>query len=883
MNAARTAENKPLPDLRDILRFWGKARPQPGAGVAWHPLACHSLDVAAAMAALLAARPGWLKAVADATCLAEQEARKRLILTAALHDLGKFAENFQGKVPELAQALGHDPAYAAARDGHGAVGAALWERRISRALDLGALDDWLYASVSHHGTPVQPTGNLKDVMSEDAVAAALAFATAATALIGRPDATRPAGRQQEHWRVAGLVILADWIGSNQAYFPYVSGIASLAAYWQTAQKQAAEAVRAFGLHEAASAAVFDLRSLLSGATASPLQAWAERQAPVSGPQLYLIEDLTGAGKTEAGLILCHRLMQTGNAEGIYWALPSMATANALYTRLAGTYQRLFDPAGCVPSLMLAHSARDLHTAFQASIRTNMTPALSCYPASDHERTAEAACAAFLAEDRKKTFLAQVGVGTLDQALLAVLPVRHQALRLAALSRRVLVVDEAHAYDAYMTRGLEQLLQFQAALGGSAVILSATLTHDQKQRFARAYGAAPASLASTAFPLTTRIADRTVCEEPHPSARGTRRDLPVRRFATPDAVMEALLEQAQAGRCGVYIRNTVAEALEAFEALRGRWNKVDIFHARFCLQDRLAREQAVLARFGKTSQPAERQGQLLVATQVVEQSLDLDFDVMATDLCPMDLLIQRAGRLHRHDRGERPAPELWVVADAATDAVGADWYAKLFPAGQYVYPDVGQLWRTQRVLEAAGGLNLASGSPRDLIEPVFGRDAIDIPATLETQTGKAEGQRQSDRGVAGLNFLQLRDFDASKDSWASDVHTPARLGDETRVLRLARWQDGVLQPWARAETPEQAWRLSEISVRRTRCKEPTPPDAAAAAAIAAVMQSWDERDDPTPVLALVPAEQTGGWVGRWMDPQGRLVEVRYTAGRGLHIM
>jgi CRISPR-associated endonuclease/helicase Cas3 len=876
MNAPHSSASKPFPDLQGIIRFWGKARPQHGTGVAWHPLACHSLDVAAAMQALLAARPGWLKAVADATGVAEEEARKRLILTAALHDLGKFAENFQGKVPELAQALGHDPAYATERDGHGAVGAALWKFRISRALDLGVLDDWLYASVSHHGTPVQPTGNLKNVMSENAVAAALAFTNAAVALIGRPDTTRPSGKQQEHWRVAGLVILADWIGSNQTYFRYVSGIASLDAYWQTAQEQAADAIRAFGLHEAASAAAFDMQTLLSEATASPLQAWAERQAPAGGPQLHLIEDLTGAGKTEAGLILCHRLMQAGNAEGIYWALPSMATSNALYGRLEQTYQRLFDPAGCVPSLMLAHSARDLHTAFQTSIK----PVLSRYPESDHERTAEAACAAFLAEDRKKTFLAQVGVGTLDQALLAVLPVRHQALRLAALSRRVLVVDEAHAYDEYMTRGLEQLLQFQFALGGSAVILSATLTQSQKQRFARAYGADPEATTSTAFPLTTRIADRTVCEEPHASLRGTRRDLPVRRLATPDAAMEILLEQARAGRCGVYIRNTVTEALEAFAMLRAQWDKVDLFHARFCLRDRLAREQAVLARFGKTSQQTDRQGQILVATQVVEQSLDLDFDVMATDLCPMDLLIQRAGRLHRHDRGERPAPELWVVADAATDAAGADWYAKLFPSGQYVYPDVGQLWRTQRVLEVAGGLNLASGSPRDLIEPVFGRDAINIPPALEAQMLKAEGQRQSDRGVAGLNFLKLKDFEGSKDSWASNVRTPTRLGDDTRVLRLAKWQDKVLQPWATAETPERAWRLSEISVRSNRCREPVPPDAAAAAAIAAVMQSWGERDDPTPVLALVPAEQTGVWVGRWMDPQGKSVEVRYTEEQGL---
>ncbi len=290
-------------------------------------------------------------------------------------------------------------------------------------------------------------------------------------------------------------------------------------------------------------------------------------------------------------------MRAGAAEGFYWALPSMATANGLYERLKTTYKKLFAISDQQPSLVLAHSARDLNDGFLSSIRDSVG---GNYGDGDQDVSAEAACAAFFAEDRKKTFLAQVGVGTLDQALLGVLPVRHQALRVTALSRRVLIIDEAHAYDEYMTKGMESLLKFQKALGGSTIVLSATLTQDQKHRFARAYGADADRLTQTAFPLTTHVEATRVEEEAHRSSRGTRRDLSYRRFPGPEAVIDALLEKARAGYCGVYIRNSVKEALEAFDCLKRQWDKVDLFHARFCLEDRMIRENDILRALARTA-------------------------------------------------------------------------------------------------------------------------------------------------------------------------------------------------------------------------------------------------------------------------------------------
>lgn len=868
---------KTVPDW--LALYWGKARPREFGKAAWHPLAYHSLDVSAAMAAMLQARPAWLKAVATRSQLTLDEARLRLILAAALHDLGKFADNFQQKVPDLQASLRADAPDASSHRGHGDIGAELWAEWSERPQTLSS---WVMAAFAHHGAPVDVNGAFADAASGACVTDAFGYAEAVLDLMGRPNDERAKGGE---WLVAGLVVLADWIGSNQSWFPYAEPTCALSDYWRQSQAKAEHAVIEARLAEAQAAVAFDIKALLGcDADASPLQEWAELQAPTGGPQLYIVEDLTGAGKSEAALILAHRLMRAGAAEGLYWALPTMATANGLYGRLERSYRALFAVGG-EPSLVLAHGARDLHDGFQASIGRERDAAYAAFPIEGQDISAEAACAAFVAEDRKKTFLAQVGVGTIDQALLAVLPVRHQSLRLAALCRRVLVIDEAHAYDPYMTLAMERLLSFHAAHGGSTIVLSATLTQAQRGKLAATYriGAAE-DLKSGAFPLVTHIAADAVVETPQSPARGTRRDLPVRRFETPEAAMTALLDKAASGACAVYVRNTVKDAVAAFEQLRATAPadvEINLFHARYAIGDRKARELDALARFGKTSTPQQRQGRILVATQVVEQSLDLDFDHMATDLCPMDLLIQRAGRLHRHShRSARAAPELWVVGPDAVETAGADWYAKPFPNAQYVYPDAGQLWRTMKVLTDKGGLPLSTGSPRDLIELVFRDDAMAHPPALDVASAKADAERQSKRAVAHLNVLKVRDFSRQGGAWDSEVRTPTRLGEETVTLRLARWEEGVLTPWCADPDIDRAWRLSEISVPKRRLSEPLAPSPEAAAAIRAAQATWPDRYEPPMVLALEPTGRVGVWKGGWINTAGAAQVIGYSIEKGL---
>ncbi|WP_186454981.1 CRISPR-associated endonuclease Cas3'' [Nitrospirillum amazonense] len=204
-----------------LTAYWGKAQPRPDAVQSWHPVAYHSLDVAAAMAALLDVRPAWLAAVAAALNLSPEACRQRLVLAAALHDLGKFAENFQCKVPALQQLLsaeaGRTPHARLSTSGHGDIGHSLW-KALARERRLRGLTPWVQAAVAHHGAPTTDPA-LNNAMTEASITDAGAFTDAALDLIGRPafPDNYPEELGAETWRVTGLVILADWIGSNQSW------------------------------------------------------------------------------------------------------------------------------------------------------------------------------------------------------------------------------------------------------------------------------------------------------------------------------------------------------------------------------------------------------------------------------------------------------------------------------------------------------------------------------------------------------------------------------------------------------------------------------------------------------------------------------------------
>lgn len=833
--------------------YWGKARPE-AEGPDLHLLAYHCLDVAAVGRVYLQRAPALLAWLSNQLGFADRaQLCDWVTFWLALHDLGKFSITFQGQRADLVERLqGEAPnnvGLAGVR--HDSLGMQFWTDHVQLRAEDGAWfgDDldvfdgircWAQAVTGHHGQPpLINVGHLSHHFRPRDAAAAQAFVNAARELllpVGAAALPAAVGAQaferisrELSWWIAGLAVLADWMGSNASIFKYRdTPSTSLPDYWQEALRLADIALLQSGVMPPARQAPRPFSELFPTIRQpSPLQNWAASVEITPGPQIHLLEDVTGAGKTEAAVTLTHRLMASGCADGFFIGLPTMATANAMYGRIAGVYDLLFaNPA----SLVLAHGRKTLVEDFAASV---IESGRDEGDASQLDESATRRCARWLADHNKRALLAPAGVGTVDQALLGALQSKHQSLRLLGLMRKVLVIDEVHACDAYMQRTLEVLLEFHAHAGGSAILLSATLTQRMKTALLKAFAKGcehrvPA-LAATAYPLATSWSAAqpdTAVETAIATRPDVRRTVNVRYETDQSSVVAGIAAALAAGQCVAWIRNTVGDALEARAALAAHVpaEHITLFHARFTLGDRLDIEDAVLRTFGPGSGPAERAGRLLIATQVAEQSLDIDLDLVVSDLAPIDRLIQRAGRLRRHVRDasgrrlaepgatdQRGEPCLWVLGPLWTDTPAASWFKQPFPKAAGVYPHHGQLWLTAKAL--LKGRFTMPDDARPLIETVFG-DEGDVPKGLQGNANQAEGKAYGDASLADLKSVKLANGYVRKGmEWDPDTVAPSRLGEDTIDVLLGRWEGDQLKPWRADKPPQHAWAYSTVRVAK----------------------------------------------------------------------
>jgi CRISPR-associated endonuclease/helicase Cas3 len=393
------------------------------------------------------------------------------------------------------------------------------------------------------------------------------------------------------------------------------------------------------------------------------------QELLNTPTLTIIEAPTGEGKTEAALALSRRIAQLSGTDEMFYALPTMATSNQMYGRLQN---HLRERLKLDTHVKLAHG--------QAFLIEDELRAETALADLDPLRNGNSEQALHEAQDamawftgKKRALLAPFGVGTVDQIELAVLNVKHLALRMAGLSGKVVIVDEVHAYDTYMTTIVEQLLTWLAHLGTSVILLSATLPLSRRARLLKAFGASPnlTSEQVQAYP-SLLVANAHGFHHASPAVWQPNRVIALNELHLGDAADEVevkarwLLQQVADGGCACWMTNTVKRAQNLFRKLRELAPadvQLDLLHSHLPLDERQRREGGLSAAYGRTNdtQPRPQKG-IVVGTQVLEQSLDLDFDVMVSDLAPMDLLLQRAGRLHRHERS-RPAthnvPRLFV--------------------------------------------------------------------------------------------------------------------------------------------------------------------------------------------------------------------------------
>lgn len=885
-------------------RYWAKTSAVTTESAAFHLLPYHLLDTAAVCESYLQTQPRMAKEIASIVGCSEQTASRLVCFFVGMHDIGKFAESFQSKASKVFQELrGRTPAkWGGVR--HDVLSAALWRELLPEISawfcpphngDLDVLNDalvFLYsASAGHHGKPADAYGVfLPDHFTQDdreAVRQCMRVLGSMFMELGSPLRLPREGESAfrllcvNSWRLAGLTVLCDWVASNERFFPFVEETLPLEHYWHThALVHAKSAMRATGIMPASAAPATGMKALFpSFSKATGLQSFAERVTLASSPQLFVIEDITGSGKTEAALVLAHRLMEKGLAGGLYFALPTMATANAMYERLAASYDRLYQP-GTTPSLVLAHSGSRISDKFTESIIEGDTAPRP--PLGEAESRAQ--CSAWLADNRKKALLAHVGVGTIDQALAAVLPAYHQSLRLFALQNNVLVVDEVHACDPYMHTLLQRLLEFQGALGGSAILLSASLPQKMRQQLVNAFLAgaklAPVAASSGEYPLVTHVPSARL--ETHVLSREElRRRVSVQFVYDEESALRLLRQEVDRGACVCWMRNTVYDAVAAWTRLRECVSpeKITLFHARFVMGGRLEMEKRVRGSFGQSSTEEQRRGRVVVATQVVEQSLDLDFDMVLTDLAPIDRIIQRAGRLHRHQRADRVhiEPVLTVFSPRPDETAGENWYSALFPRGAYVYQFHGQLWHTAHELARRGGWRQPE-DVRELIETVFAENAV-VPPALRARDERANAMALAETSLARFNALSVADgYRPSQAAWCDDAITPTRLGDKSITLRLARWNGMAYEPWHASS--RHPWDMSELRLAAHLIAGTPPLDNGRRDAMAAALDAMPDKGESCVVIGL--EERKGRWRGKVLSGKGNTIVVEYSEESGLSI-
>lgn len=603
--------------IREPWRIlWAKSEPS-------HSLWKHLLDAAAVSLALPnpLARWGWTPG--------------QVALIVGLHDVGKADAGFQHQVEEFSAALEAKgfTKTADCRCRHERLSAQFIRRELGKA----GVGDWDADTVgravlAHHGywdeggvgapyQDAQPVlcGLLKQILGLESVS---------VPEIGGD------GHSALGMRLAGHIVLCDWIASNEEFFTdaQIHGIEDPTCYFSKAKEVAKKWVRKLDL------VPVEGKGCATEVVAGPRpiqQALLDNDIP---PGLVIIEAPMGEGKTEAAWILAER-WRDHVYHGMYMALPTMATSDSLHGRYRDDYLRRLDRG---EDTKLVHGMAWLRDEEEPETPLNVGE-----PGDDRS-----AAAAWFRPTRR-AMLAAHGVGTVDQAMLAGMHVKFGFLRLFGLADRVLVIDEVHAYDAYMSAIICRLLQWCACLEIPVILLSATLSAKQRAAMIEAYGSTGGDPGPGAtYPLITCAVPRepaTTIQADASSSRTLKFETHVGLLGDAKATAEKAKELVKEGRCCCVILNTVKQAQEVYDALGDCDHKL-LFHARFTAADRERITKEVLAKFGKDTSNRPKQF-ILVASQVVEQSLDVDFDHMISEIAPMDLLLQRSGRIKRHARTE----------------------------------------------------------------------------------------------------------------------------------------------------------------------------------------------------------------------------------------
>lgn len=746
-----------------MRQLWAKLGANDNAD--WHPLVCHCLDTAAVISALWnQGLPGGTKR-RMALALGEPDLTVAGLLISfwgSLHDLGKASPGFQ-MLSRAHQTRLEAQGFRFARARHiphGIVTAITASDLLQGPhAQPGVADALARALGGHHGhmpagAELSQSGRAIGTGRWDEARRELCQTMHRLLCADLP--TIPPGLSPRdhpfYLSLAGLVCVADWIASSQDHFPYCPDPSDLDAYLTVAGRRAQEVLSQIGwLDWAGTGEALSLENLLSGEAPRPMQAEVAKIASgLDAPGLVLVEAPMGEGKTEAALLLVDHWGRTLQQRGCYLGLPTQATANAMFDRFADGYLKQRYPDGPAPLARLHGNAvlvakRQLLAGINEVHDSDVGAAASIQP---HEWFSY----------RKRGLLGPFGVGTADQALMGGLRARHSFVRLFGLADKTLVFDEVHAFDTYTSTIIDRLLQWAASLGCSVVLLSATLPRCRRAALLRAYGGEELVVPDASYPRVTWVTRGEAHSVHCPAAHRRRITL---KWVPSDLAETArlLADRVRTGGCAAWVCNTVGRAQEAYRLLRNLLEgcgdvELGLLHARMPFAERDRRERKAIGQFGK-DRSHRPPASILVATQVIEQSLDLDFDLMVTDTAPVDLILQRSGRLHRHYLPSRPAgldePTLWLVGPEIAPNGMPDFGTSGSIYGSYL------LLRTWALLRHRVEIILPD-DVEHIIEAVYGEgsDLVEGPlARAMNEAEQEEAQRRQSLEVRAKQVLLHR--------------------------------------------------------------------------------------------------------------------------------
>lgn len=801
-----------------------------------------------------------------------ESARTMVGFLAGIHDVGKASDVFQRALPAFATShLGR----------HGLRLTSIKQKAPHGTTGQLALQSWLHTHVGrgpgaralaeviggHHG--LNPSVDdleqvRRCVLLEDGV-----WAEVRSEIVAQMVARSGASDLVAQWvkldlplpvrtLLQAIVILADWIASNTDFFPYVDR--------RSSDVRAADALDALAfvppwsptLADSADAdSLFRLRfPRLADQRPNDVQRAACRlAAAVKSPCLMLIEARPGFGKTEAGLMAAEILASRFGQGGLFIGLPTMATANPMFVRMTEWLRTMSEQ---VSSVNLAHGKAALNADFDRLVAASRTGLVY------DEAGAYSGLVRVVSwlRGRKRALLANSVVGTVDQFLMGGLKAKHVVLRHIALAGKVVVIDEVHAADDYMREYALVMLEWLGRYRTPVILMSATLPPQQRADYVAAYARGRGVVASVvegglAYPRITVFdgdTRSTPIADPTTPVR-----LTVKRLDDDLAHLIELLRSCLVDRgCAAVIRNTVGRAQETYLRLVEVFgDDVVLLHSRFIAPHRAAREAHLLAELGRDGARPRRR--IVVGTQVLEQSLDVDFDLMVTDLAPIDLLLQRVGRLHRHHRDDRPprlrTPTVYIA--------GVEW-APVPPEpvrGSIVVYGRAKLLRALAVLQPAfdsGGMCVPDDIPA-LVAAGYDPSLSAPPgwSSVWLKAEKAQSERAADARHRARAFTVEPPSSRSMSTWllapAEDPESPTQLGhaqvrdgaDSIEVIVLQRDRDGVLRlpegpgPLASRVIPEGSmplddWRLTRAMAATTvalpmqLCASPVQTEATIAA-------------------------------------------------------